>query len=85
MKREKSHYCSSVYARNEINIQPLLSFLRSADEGSHDWVGAFTWVLIKIPVLAKAIIVNREISGYAADQSSLVLRACTVQWRPFVT
>lgn len=26
--------------------------------------GAFTWVLIKIPVPAKAIIVNREISGY---------------------
>lgn len=41
VKREKSHYCSSVYARNEINIQPLLSLLRGSDEGSHDWVRGF--------------------------------------------
>lgn len=31
--------------------------------------GAFTWVLIKIPVPAKAIIVNREISGYVLQSN----------------
>lgn len=40
--------------------------------------GAFTWVLIKIPVPAKAIIVNRNKWVCAAVQSGPVLRACTV-------